>query len=332
MFTRMLSALAAIVYAAALCSGCPKPPAPGAEPTAGSATTAAPPAPATAGTPAIDPTLGTADNPLVMAFVPSTEAEKVMDSGDELTLMLSQRTGLEFKKAFVATSYEAMVSAMGVNKVHVAWLPPMAYLFAHQRYGAQVALKVVRNGKPSYRGQIVVLASSPVQTVAELKGQRVAFVEQSSASGYLYPRTLLIESGIDPDLDLKDVSFAGSHDSALLALIKGTTDAACTYDDARKKLAESTVPDIMEKTRILAYTPEIPADNVSFSTGVSPELARKITEALLAIAADEQGRKILLELYEIEGLVPALDTDYDPVRKMAEVLNLNLEEQVQKGQ
>lgn len=323
-----------ILAVSALFCGCPKPETQtqAQNRAAAGSPPATPAAPAAPQAPAFDNTLGTPANPIVMAFVPSVEAEKVLNSGDELTLLLSQRTGLQFKKALVASSYEAMVSAMGVNKVHVAWLPPMAYLFAKQRYGAQVALKVVRNGKPAYRGQIVVLADSPIKTIADLKGKRVACVEQSSASGYLYPRALLLQNGVNPETDLKSLSFSGSHDSALLALIKGTADAACTFDDARVKLSTSTVPDIMHKTRVLAYTPDIPADNVSYSSAVSPELARKLTEGLLAIAQDAQGKKILMELYEIEGLVPAVDADYDPVRKMAEVLNLNLEEQVKKGQ
>jgi phosphonate transport system substrate-binding protein len=327
MLTRALIPATFILIASAVLGGCPKP----ARQTQAPSGTAATNSAAKPQAPAADSTLGTAANPLVMAFVPSTEAEKVLNSGDELTLLLSQRTGLQFKKALVASSYEAMVSAMGVNKVHVAWLPPMAYLFAKQRYGAQVALKVVRHGKPTYRGQIVVLAESPMKTIADLKGKRVACVEQSSASGYLYPRALLLQNGVNPETDLKNLSFSGSHDSALLALLKGTADAACTFDDARVKLSTSAVPDIMKKTRVLAYTPDIPADNVSYSTGVSPEMAQKITAGLLAIAQDEQGKKILMELYEIEGLVPAVDADYDPVRKMAEVLNLNLEEQVKQG-
>ncbi len=34
----------------------------------------------------------------------------------------------------------------------------------------------------------------------------------------------------------------------------------------------------------------------------------------------------------VEGLVPGKDADYDPVRKMAEVLGLDIEEQVKKGE
>lgn len=324
MLSRTLFIAIIAVVCAALAAGCPKPQ-PGKTGSGADTSSAGPSAPVAKST------LGSADDPIVMAFVPSTEAEKVLNSGEELAVLLGERTGLHFE-TFMATSYEAIVSAMGVNKVHVAWLPPMAYLFAHQRYGAEVRLKVVRNGKATYRGQIVVLAANPAKTLADLKGRRVAFVEQSSASGYLYPRALMIENGVQPDTDLASFSFAGSHDSALLALIKGTTDAACTYDDARTKLAGSAVPDIMQQTRVLAYTPEIPADNVSFPKDFPAELEQAITAGLLALAAEDKGKQIMMDLYEIEGLVAAADTDYDPVRKMATVLNLDLEEQVKKGQ
>lgn len=276
--------------------------------------------------------LGSEKNPLVMAFVPSIEAEKVLASGDELAAMLGEETGLHFS-TLMATSYEGIVSAMGVNKVHVAWLPPMAYLFASQRNGDKVALKVVRNGKPTYRGQIVVMADSGLQAMEDLKGKRIAFTEQASASGHLYPRALLLQSGVNPDLDLaQPVMYSGSHDAALLALLKGNADAACCYDDARLQLQSAGFPDILETTRVLAYTPEIPADNVTLAKSLDPEMSIKITRGLLALADDERGKQVLYEMYEVEGLVPAVDSDYDPVRQMAQLLNLNIEEEVKKGE
>jgi phosphonate transport system substrate-binding protein len=275
--------------------------------------------------------LGHEKNPLVMAFVPSTEAEKVIDSGAELAELLAESTGVHFKP-LIATSYVGIVEAMAVGRVHVGWLPPMAYVFAHQRNGDRVVLKVVRQGKATYRGQIVVLEDSGIEEISDLEGKRVAFTEQASASGHLYPRTLLLEQGIDPETDLAEVIYAGSHDAAVLALVKGSADAACCYEDARLKLQESGFEDIMETTRVLAYTPQIPADNVTLVDSLEPELADKVTDGLLALAADEQGQQVLYDLYEIEGLVRATDADYDPVRSMAQLLELDIEEQVQQGE
>jgi len=273
--------------------------------------------------------LGSEENPLVMAFVPSTEAEKVIASAEELVDLLEQDTGLHFK-TLGAPSYVGIVEAMAVGKVHVAWLPPMAYVFAHQRNGDEVILKVVRNGKPTYRGQIVVMADSEIQELDDLRGKRIAFTDATSASGHYYPSALLREAGIDPEADL-EVIYAGGHDAAVLALVKGSVDAACCYDDARAKLIDLGFPDINETTRILAFTPDIPADNVAVIKDLDPELADKVRQGLLDLAATAEGARVMMELYEIEGLVPAVDSDYEPVRRMAELLDKDIEEEVRQG-
>lgn len=274
--------------------------------------------------------LGSEKNPLIMAFVPSVEAQNVLSSGEQLAAALQQESGLHFKP-LVATSYVGIVEAMGSGTVHVGWLPPLAYVFAHDKNGDEVVLKVVRHGKATYRGMVVVMADSPAQTLADLKGKRLAFPDQASASGHLYPRALMLEQGLNPDTDLAETQFAGGHDSALLALLKGGADAACCYDDARTKLQEGGYPDIMTSTRALAYTADIPADNVTLAQAVPAELRSKISASLSAVAASESGRQILMDLYEIEGLEAATDADYDPVRKMAEVLKLDIQQEVEKG-
>ena len=273
--------------------------------------------------------LGSEKNPLVMAFVPSTEAEKVMDSADELIALLQAETGLYFKPQ-MASSYVAIVEAMAVEKVHVAWLPPMAYVYANERNGDQVILNVVRNGKPFYRGEIVVMADSGIESVEQLKGKRVAFTDQTSASGHYYPAALLKEAGLDLDTDI-EASFSGSHDAAVISLVKGGADAACCYDDARGKLVESGFPDIMETTRVLAYTPDIPADNVSVIKNLDPMLTAKVSAGLQVLAASEQGKQVLMDLYEVEGLLPAKDSDYNPVRQMAQLLGKDPEAEL-KGE
>ncbi|HID88035.1 MAG TPA: hypothetical protein EYP55_11805, partial [Anaerolineae bacterium] len=52
------------------------------------------------------PALGTKDNPIVLAFVPSAEAEEVIASAEDFTKLLSEKTGYVFK-GLVPTSYSA---------------------------------------------------------------------------------------------------------------------------------------------------------------------------------------------------------------------------------
>ena len=56
---------------------------------------------------------------------------------------------------------------------------------------------------------------------------------------------------------------------------------------------------------------------------ISGELA-ELVEKLRAVL------KVVDELEEIEGLVPAQDADYNPVRQMAQILELDIEEEVRR--
>lgn len=273
--------------------------------------------------------IGTERKPVVMAFVPSTEVEKIVEGAKPLMELLEQKTGLKFKD-YVAASYIGVVEAMGQGHVHVAWLPTLAYVLAHQRNGAEVVLKVVRDGKDTYYGLIFTRTDSGINTLEDLKGRTFAFVEEASASGHLYPRALLLKHGIDPDKDLARYMFAGGHDSAVLAVYKGNVDAGAMYDDAREKFTD-TMPEVFEKTKIIAKTDPIPSDTVAVAADLPPEVVAKIVQALMEIVSDEATKQALYDIYEIEGLVPAEDCDYDTVREMASVLDLDLEKEIGKG-
>jgi len=272
------------------------------------------------------PILGTDKKPIVMAFVPSTEAEKIVEGAGTLMQMLEDKTGYKFKD-YVATSYIAVVEALGKEHVQVAWLPTLAYVLAHQRNGAEVVLKVVRHGQDTYYGLVITRVDSGVETLEDLKGETFAFVDAASASGHLYPRALLLKHGVDPDTDLERYVFAGGHDSAVLAVYKGNVAAGAIYDDAREKFSE-TMPEIFEQTKIIGKTDPIPSDTVAIAADVPPEVAKAITQALLDLVHTEEGKQAMYEIYNVEDLVVADDSDYDSVRDVATILDLDLEKQV----
>ncbi len=71
---------------------------------------------------------------------------------------------------------------------------------------------------------------------------------------------------------------------------------------------------------------EIPNDTVSIRKGLPKEIVEKIKNGLLAIAKSDEGRLAILDLYGIDGFVPAKDSDYDSVQKVAEAENIKLEQ------
>ncbi|MCC7106376.1 MAG: phosphate/phosphite/phosphonate ABC transporter substrate-binding protein [Chloroflexi bacterium] len=301
---------------------------------------ASPAAPAVAASPAAAApapaqTGGAAPSTLRMAFVPSADSAKVLSSGKPLGDLLSKQVGVPVEVS-VPTSYAAVIEAIGAGNLEIAWLAPLSYVLARQKYGADVILSSIRQGSKTYRAQIIAPADSPLKEVSELKGKRFAFVDSASASGFLYPSALLKDNGVDPKKDLGETVFAGGHDKVVIAVYNKQVDAGATFGDSTetgppqdaRSLVRSTLPDVMDRVRVLAKTEPIPNDTVSVRRGLPADLVAKIKAGLLAISATDEGKRQLKALYSIDGLGEASDRDYDGLRRVAQVVGLDLEEQI----
>lgn len=276
--------------------------------------------------------LGSKGNPITMYFVPSMEAGKIVTSGEQLTEYLSEKTGYHFDVS-VPTSYAAVIEAMGTEEADIAWLATFAYILAHEKYGAEVALTTVRKGLQSYRGQFIALAESDIDSLEDIEGKTIAYTDFASTSGYIYPSALLAKKGIEPENVLR----AGGHPQAVMAVYQKRADVGCTYwspeneegpQDARAAVVE-TYPDIFEKTKIVGFTDWIPNDTVTFRKNFPPEMKKKIVDVLLEFVSTEEGRETMDELYSIDGFVRATDADYDVVRNTLETLGVSAEEYIE---
>ncbi|MBI4758856.1 MAG: phosphate/phosphite/phosphonate ABC transporter substrate-binding protein [Chloroflexi bacterium] len=262
--------------------------------------------------------IGSPERPIKMAFVPYLETQKLFLTMKPFVDLVEKESGYKIDFS-VPTSYAATIEAMGANKVDVAWYGPYAYVLAHDKFGAEVILTSVQYGNTKYRGQIIVRADSGLNSLENLKGKKFAFVESSSASGYLYPKALLVSKGYVPEKYFSDIVFAGGHDKVIIAVYNKQVDAGAIYEEARTTL-EKTLPDIMAKTKVIAYTDWIPNDNVAVRKGLPKEVKDKLTEALVKVVSSPEGKKALKEAIGTEGFALARDSDYDPIRQAARVL------------
>lgn len=272
------------------------------------------------------PALGTEQNPIIMSFVPSGDTQEIIAGGEKLAQLLSEKTGLVIK-VNVGTDFAAVREAMGAGKAHIGWLNTFNYVLAHEKYGVDVALVTVRFGSTSYKGQIIVRADSGIQSLQDLKGKVMCWVDPNSTSGYIIPRITLKANGIDPDADFAKTVEAGSHNNVVIAVYNGDCDAGATYSDARSSV-EKDFPDVKEKVVVLATTSDIPNDNVSFIKGFPTDMREKIVQALLDIAATDEGKEALKTIYSIEGLKAADDSFYDAFRADLSKAGINIEDLV----
>jgi phosphonate transport system substrate-binding protein len=271
-----------------------------------------------------DPDLGTEENPVVMSFVPSSDTQDVIASGDAIADMILEETGLVVE-ANVGTDFAAVREAMGAGKAHIGWLNTFNYILASEKFDVDVGLVTERYGNTFYNGQINVGADSGITSLEDLKGKVMCWVDPNSTSGYIIPRIMLAANGVDPDNDFAQTVEAGSHPNVVTAVYNGDCDAGASYVDARDSV-EDDLPDVKEKVVVLATTTDIPNDSVSFIKDFPEEMRAQIVAALLAFSATDEGKEVLNTLYNINALQEADDTFYDAFRADLSKAGIDIEE------
>lgn len=260
---------------------------------------------------------------LTVQFVPSQNAETLEAKAKPLEKLLGDKLGMKVKVS-VSTDYPTIIEAMASKKVDVGFLPPSAYVIAKERNAAEVILQSLRfgvndkDGTPTtekvdfYKSQIVVKADSPIKTLADLKGKKIAYQNVTSSAGYVWPAAEMKKAGLDPDKDVTPVTIKG-HDQAILAVLNGDVDAAATFQDARNTVKKEQT-DVFTKTRIIYLTQPIPNDTISVRPDLDADLKNKITQAFLDLSNDPAAVNVFRDIYTHEGYVKTDDSKFNIVR------------------
>jgi phosphonate transport system substrate-binding protein len=300
-------------------------------------TEAPPPPPQPTAVPPTPIPLGSADNPIVVAFEPSATSQEITAGGQELLDLLSKETGLTFK-GVIPTSYAALTEAMGSGNAQIGWMATFAYILAHQKGYADVALITNRFGSDHYGAEFIARADAgftpaadtpatddEISTLLQFKGKRPCFTDPQSTSGYVIPLIFLKKAGLDTDVDLKPAVFAQGHPQVVRAVYAGgICDFGAAFVDARTGVTKD-LPDVMDKVIVVFQTKAlIPNDNMSYAPDMPADLQTKITDAMLKIAGTEEGKKALNDLYQIGGLVKVDDTAYDEFRSYLQASGVDL--------
>ncbi|MGB9586005.1 MAG: phosphate/phosphite/phosphonate ABC transporter substrate-binding protein [Anaerolineales bacterium] len=355
--------LASLVLAACAPAATPAPTTEAPQPPTLEPTATTPPEP----TATPEPQIGSAEHPIKVLFVPSVDAEKIVAGGQKLAEALNKATGLTFEvsvpTSYAATIEEMCASPNDT----MGFIPGLGYVLANQLCGVKVAGKAVRFGFDWYAAMIVVARDSEYKKVEDLNGKKWAYPDAASTSGYLYPLYMFKEAGVTPGetvaagshdaaikavyngeadfgtaffsppmVDGKPMAWEPGQDpdvpADLLSSCAPTADEKALMcgnfevRDARRNLRKE-LPDVVQKVRILATTPKIPNDTVSFGPDFPEETMTKIMDALFAFAKDDpDGFKAAFEAYSWTGINPATDAEYDPIRLAIEASGFKMED------
>jgi len=268
--------------------------------------------------PAIRPAAG---RELTFGFTPVLSESDMRVEFEPLMTYLSDCIGQKVV-LYVAKDYGDLRTQMESGAVDIGTFSPFAYVDAARGGKIRLIAQCVINGTATYRGVIVARRDRGLNSLADLRGKRFAFVDPKSASGFVYPRALLIEKGITPESSFKETIFAGSHDKVIAAVLEGRADAGAVYEDALAIAKSKGVP--TENLVTLGRTAPIPHDAIAVRVGLDGALAKKIRAALVDLDKSEAGRRVIANSKpkELTGYMIAEDSLYDMVRRTAKIAGM----------
>jgi phosphonate transport system substrate-binding protein len=234
----------------------------------------------------------------------------------------------------VGSTYTAVIAAMAAGQVDAMEVGPFAFVIAEREANAEpiavgASESSLEEGEtavydpnilPFYysvfvtkKGNVNPVTGNPIRTLADLEGIDFAFVDPASTSGRNAPVVRIINEidGLETPGDVDEwlnPIFAGSHPSAMLALINGDVLAGATYegnlinqrteglaevcgfedDQSGITLTQEMIDEIYDDCPdgslvVIAQTAPIPNTPVAIRADLPESFKQAIADALLSI-------------------------------------------------
>ncbi len=260
---------------------------------------------------------------LIMGLIPAESNEEMVEKFEPMRAYMEEKLNRPIT-VFTATDYAGVIEAMRRDKVDIAWFGPLSYVLAEQEAGAEAFAVGVRQktGKSTYKSILVVPGDSSVQSIQDLKGKDVAFVDPASTSGGLVPSYLVVKAtGQKPKDFFAKLTYAGSHDAAGMAVKNKTVDAAGTNDITYNKMLNKGLIS-QQSNRILLESDPIPGSPLAYRQELDEQTKKQIREIVLNAHKDIKVTGYG-ELLNYESATPK---DYEIIRDMINNLGITRKE------
>ncbi|GAA3328408.1 phosphate/phosphite/phosphonate ABC transporter substrate-binding protein [Paeniglutamicibacter sulfureus] len=222
----------------------------------------------------------------------------------------------------VVEDYAAEVLSMRNGKLDIGQFGPMGFVFASTKANAEPLVSFgTADGKlSSYTAGIWVPKDSAIKAIDDLRGKDLALGSVGSTSGDVLPRFGLKNAGIAED-EL-NMNYAGGHPEALLALTKGTVDAAQINSQTLASAIDSGNFD-PAGFRQVWKSEAIPNDPITVSADADPAFKAAVKDALLNLApADIEAVGKFLDVTPAGPLIEVTKETYNPLFDLAETMGL----------
>jgi len=212
-------------------------------------------------------------------------------------------------------TYEETYDLLRYGTLDVAMVCTFTYAKGHDEIGLELLAAPEVAGRAQYRSLIIAREDSTIRNWDDLSGKRFAFTDPLSASGRIYPLSVLKAKELDPGTYFASTTYTYSHDNSIKAVVQGVVDAASVDSLVYDQWVRQN-PDLGVTLRIIDKSDWMPSPPLVVSKRVDPELKESFRQALLTMHEDPKGKEILQSL-GIDRFVVPEDAAYEVVRELA---------------
>lgn len=236
--------------------------------------------------------VGGEDGVFTIAYAPNESTAESADARNGLAKDLGEFLGCEVEE-IQASDYNAIIEALRTGSADMAYMGSQALALGVERTDLEPIVMKAEEGDPNkaiYHSVFITSsANNDINSIADIKGCTMAFVDPDSTSGNLVPTAEIIKAFPDDALNsdvlhtnggfFEAVSFSGSHQAGLQAVIKGDVDVVPISDQilaseiANGNAAEGDI-------KIIHESGAIPAEAMVVAEHVDQATRDKLTEFL----------------------------------------------------
>lgn len=284
-----------------------------------------------AGTAAETGNPGGEDGVFTIAYAPNESNTEAADARNGLAEDLGAVLGCEVEE-IQASDYNAIIEALRTGSADMAYMGSQALALGVERTDLEPIVMKAEDGDPEkaiYHSVFITnAANTDINSIEDIKGRTMAFVDPDSTSGNLVPTAEIIQAFPDDGLNsdmlhtngdfFEAVSFSGSHQAGLQAVVKGDVDVVPISDQilaseiANGNAAESDI-------KIIHESGAIPAEAMVVAEHVDQATRDKLTEFLTSY----DNEQYFTDVIKVLGarFIECDMSDYEEIIELNKIIN-----------
>lgn len=272
-----------------------------------------------------------AKDTFTIAYAPNESTDQSTDARNGLADDLGNLLDCDVEE-IQASDYNAIIEALRTGKADMAYMGPLALALGMDRAGIEPIVMKAEDGdkeKAVYHSDLIVKADNDeINSIEDIKGKTIAFVDPDSTSGNLVPTAEIIKAFPDDNLNsdmihtngdfFEAVSFSGSHQAGLQAVIKGDVDIVPISDQilaSEISKGNANEGDI----KVIHESAAIPAEAMAVGKTVDEDTKQKLQDFL--VAYDNQAYFTDVIKNEKARFVACTAEDYQDIVELNKLIN-----------